>query len=295
MDLLSGSSLGAACALGSAFTWALNSLLARKLAPVLGSVAINAIRTTAGGVMLLGWVLASDGPRALAMSWTTFGLLALSIVIAICIGDNLFFESSRAVGLARAMTVSMTYPLVTTVLAATMLGEQITLREAAGALITLAGILLVVLGRRQIEETTGHWWLGIGGAVVVALAWGVSPIMMKVPLQELDAAAAQSVRLPVAAVLLWMTPWTRGAIGQLADGGRPALVQMAVLSVLTAVSSLLYVAGLKYAGIAIASILASVTPVFSIPLGAIFLGERLSRPAVLGVLVTIAGIIVLRS
>lgn len=295
MDPLSGSSLGAACALGSAFTWALNSLLARKLAPVLGSVAINAIRTTAGGVMLLGWVLASDGPRALVMSWTTFGLLALSIVIAICIGDNLFFEASRAVGLARAMTVSMTYPLVTTVLAATMLGEPITLREAAGALITLAGILLVVLGRRQVEETSGHWWFGIGGAVVVALAWGVSPIMMKVPLQELDAAAAQSVRLPIAAMLLWMTPWTRGALGHLAEGGRPALAQMAVLSVLTAVSSLLYVAGLKYAGIAIASILASVTPVFSIPLGAIFLGERLSRPAVLGVLVTIAGIIVLRS
>ena len=37
--------------------------------------------------------------------------------------------------------------------------------------------------------------------------------MMKAPLQEMDATAAQGVRLPVAAALLWVTPWARGAVG----------------------------------------------------------------------------------
>jgi len=54
------------------------------------------------------------------------------------------------------------------------------------------------------------------------------------------------------------------------------------------------VAGIKYAGVAMGSILSSVAPMFAIPLGAIFLGERLSLGAVLGVLVTIVGLAVLQ-
>lgn len=293
MDAL-GPGLGALCALGSALTWALNSLLARTLSPLFTSVAINAIRSTAGGVLLLSWVLAVEGPRALAMSWTTFGLLAMSIVVAVCVGDNLYFEAIREVGLARAMTISMTYPLVTTVLAALLLDEAITPRLVAGAVVTLAGILLIVAARQPAEELTGRWWFGVASAVVASLAWGVSPIFMKAPLQELGAAAAQGVRLPVAAVVLWLTPWTRGAVGRLATSGRGPRASMAALSVLTVLSSVLYVAGLKYAGVALASILSSVAPVFSIPLGVIFLGERLSRGAVLGVLVTLAGILIVQ-
>lgn len=293
MDAL-GPGLGALCALGSALTWALNSLLARTLAPAFTSVAINAIRSTVGGVLLLAWVVAVDGPGALVMSWTTFGLLALSIVVAVCVGDNVYFEAIREVGLARAMTISMTYPLVTTVLAALLLDEVITPRLVAGAVVTLAGILLIVAARQPAAEPTGRWRLGVGAAVLASVAWGVSPIFMKAPLEELGAAAAQGVRLPVAAALLWLTPWTRGAVGRLATGGPGMLARMAALSVLTVLSSVLYVAGLKYAGVALASILSSVAPVFSIPLGVIFLGERLSRGALLGVLVTLAGIVIVQ-
>jgi drug/metabolite transporter (DMT)-like permease len=97
----------------------------------------------------------------------------------------------------------------------------------------------------------------------------------------------------VAAALLWVTPWARGAVRQLVDGGHVIVTRMALLSVLTVFSSVMYVAGIKYAGVAIGSILSSVAPMFAIPLGVIFLHERLSPGAVLGILVTIVGVIVL--
>jgi drug/metabolite transporter (DMT)-like permease len=273
----------------------MTSLLARTLHPTLNSVSINAIRSTVAGILLLGWLLAVDGIRAMAaMSLTTFALLAFSIIIAVGIGDNVFFESSRSVGLARAMTIAMTYPLITTALAALLLGEAITVQVVLGALLTLAGIVLIVAGREHAGERHPRYWHGVAAAGLACVAWGISPILMKAPLQDMEAATAQGVRLPVAAALLWATPWARGSLGQLARAGQSAISRMALLSVLTVFSSVMYVAGIKYAGVAIGSILSSVAPMFAIPLGVIFLQERLSAGAVLGVLVTMAGVVVLQ-
>jgi drug/metabolite transporter (DMT)-like permease len=296
VDLLAPPAVGALCALGSAFTWAVTSLLARTLHPTLSFVAINAIRSTVAGVLVVAWVVTIDGVGALtSISAATFWLLALSIAIAVGIGDNLFFESSRTVGLARSMTIGMTYPLITTVLAAWVLDERITARVALGAVLTLAGILLIVMGRPHAAEARHeHYWRGVAAASLASLAWGVSPLMMKAPLEEMSATAAQGVRLPVAAAVLWVTPWARGAVSALIGGGRRVMARMAALSVLTVASSVLYVAGIKYAGVAIGSILSSVAPMFAIPLGIAFLGERLSPAALLGVAVTIMGVAVLQ-
>jgi drug/metabolite transporter (DMT)-like permease len=295
VDFLGPAGVGAVCALGSALTWALTSLLARTLHPTLNSVSINAIRSTVAGILLLAWILAADGTRAMTtMSGTTFVLLALSIIIAVGVGDNVFFESSRTVGLARAMTIAMTYPLITTALAALVLGETITLQVVLGACLTLAGIVLIVAGRERSGERHPRYWHGVAAAGLACVAWGISPILMKAPLEEMDAAAAQGVRLPVAAALLWATPWARGSLGQLVRAGPSMINRMALLSVLTVFSSVMYVAGIKYAGVAVGSILSSVAPMFAIPLGVVFLHERLSVGAILGVLVTLAGVVVLQ-
>jgi drug/metabolite transporter (DMT)-like permease len=110
--VISETTLGALAALGSAIAWAVTSLLARTLMTELSSVAVNAVRSSVGGVILVVWVLATDGSGAFtAISTRAWMFLALSIVVAIALGDTVFFESSRALGLARAMTISTTYPL----------------------------------------------------------------------------------------------------------------------------------------------------------------------------------------
>ena len=229
MSVLSEAGLGALYALGSAVTWAVISLQVRRLAPILNSVTINAVRTSLSGGFLLGWVLVTQGTaELLAISPTAFALLVLSIAIATGIGDTAFFESSRSIGLTRAMTVSTTYPLIAAVLAAVLLGQLV------------------------------------------------------------------SVRLPVAGALLALTPWARGGVARMRAGGRPLLVQMVVIGGLTIASSVLYVASIKHAGVAVATVLSSTAPMFAIPLGAMFLGERLTPRAVAGALVTVAGIAVLQ-
>ncbi|MBI4608126.1 MAG: DMT family transporter [Candidatus Rokubacteria bacterium] len=295
MPSLSAPWVGALAALGSALTWAVISFLVRTLSPAFNSVTLNAVRTTVGGGLLLLWIALTRGLGELAgVSPRNFALLAVSIAIATGLGDTVFFESTRTLGLARAMTVSMTYPLIAAILAAAILGEPITLRVAAGSLLTLGGLALIVSARGRESAAEARFWLGFATAALAALAWAVSVILLKAPLAELDATTAQAVRLPVAAALLWATPWTRGAAGQLRQSGAPVIRRMAWLGALTAASSVMFVAGVKYSGVAVATVLSSTAPMFAIPLGLFLLGERLVPAALLGSILTVAGIVVLQ-
>ena len=292
--VISETTLGALAALGSAIAWAVTSLLARTLMAQLGSVGVNAVRSTIGGVILVVWVLVTAGAGVFtAISASAWVLLTLSIVVAIALGDTVFFESTRALGLARAMTISTTYPLGAAAIAALFLDEPITLPIVAGALVTLGGLVLIVApwAERPPEE---RFWFGVGTAAVASFAWALSTVLVKPPLAEMDAVTAQAIRLPLASAFLWLLPWARGAPRALAGSGRSALCRILVLGVITSVSSVMFVAGVKHAGVAVASVLSSTAPMFAIPLAVAFLGERLTARAVVGVAVTVGGIVVLQ-
>lgn len=294
LSTISAPALGAACALGSAVTWAITSLIVRSLAPHVSAVTLNATRSVVAGGLLVGFVLATTGSGTFtAISPRAFWLMAGSIVAAISIGDTIFFESTRLLGLGRAMTIAMTYPAVSALLAWLFLDETLTPQLVAGTLLTLGGIALMVLPRaeRTPGEALGR---GVAAATLASLAWAVSVVFMKPALQEVDAVTAQAVRLPLAGALLWVTPWARGGVGALVASGRSVRWRVLLLSVLTAGSSVMFVAGLKYAGVTVSTVLSSTAPLFAIPLGWAFLGERLSVTAVLGGLVTVAGIVVLQ-
>lgn len=293
MTLHGDAALGVLGALGSACTWAVTSLLVRTLAPALNSVSVNAVRSTLAGILLLAWVVAAGGAGGLLVSPKTFLLLIVSIVTAIGIGDTVFFESSRRLGLARAMTVSMTYPLISTVLAAVFLGEIITLPIVAGSILTLVGLILIVTARDTQAVTGRAFWSGVATATLASVAWAISVVALKIPLAEMEATTAQAVRLPVAGALLWATPWAWGALDGMRNGGRATVGRVVALSVLTAASSVMFVAGVKYAGVAVTTVLSSTAPMFAIPLGVAFLGERLAPMAVAGTVVTVAGIAVM--
>lgn len=294
MIALPESTLGALFSLASALTWAVVSLLVRRLSGTLNSASINALRTLGAGVLLLGGVLAFGGAAALGrIGLVAFILLAGSVVLSGSIGDTVFFESARFLGLARAMTASMTYPMFSAILAAAYLDEAITPALVAGSLLTLGGLAVIVSVRPSEPYRPGHLWLGLASVQAASLCWAVGLIMLKVPLATVDATTAQAVRLPIAGLALFATPWVWGSLPTVRAAGPPLALLLGGLVVLTVGSSLLFVAGVKYAGVGVAAVLSSTAPMFALPLGALFLGERMTRTAALGTAMTIAGVAVL--
>ena len=180
LPVIAETTLGALASLGAAMAWAVTSLLARSLMPELNAATVNAVRSTIGGAILVVWVLTTAGLGAFTtISGGAWILLTLSIVIAIAIGDTVFFESSRALGLGRAMTISTTYPVGAAAIAAVFLGEPVTLPIALGTLVTLAGLVLIVApwAERAPEE---RFWFGVGTAAIASLAWAVSTVLVTV-------------------------------------------------------------------------------------------------------------------
>jgi len=286
--------VGMLCALGSAMSWSVTSLMVSALTPGIGSFTINAARTTLTAAIVIGWMLLAGGlDTVLTLSIGSLALLAVSIVLAIPIGDTIFFESAQRLGLGRAMTISMSYPVVAASLAALLLGERLSAPIVVGGLLTLAGLGLIVMARVE-PPGEPRPWRGVVEALLAALAWGVSVVALRVPLDEIDPVSAQAIRLPVGAVMLWVTPWALRGVPALLRGGWPLFVRLLALAALTAVSSVMYSASVKYAGVAVASVLSSTAPLFAVPLGIVFLNERLPALALLGAVVTVAGIVMLR-
>ena len=291
---ISSETVGVLCALGSAMAWSVTSLMVSALAPGIGTFTINAARTTLTAIIVVGWMLFAGGlepVRTLSASGLAF--LAVSIVLAVAIGDTIFFESAQRLGLGRAMTISMSYPVVAASLAALWLGERLSAAIVVGGLLTLGGLVLIVLARVE-PPGEPRPWRGVVEALVAALAWGVSVVALRVPLDEIDPVSAQAVRLPVGAAMLWVTPWALRGLPMLVRGGWPLFARLVALAAVTAVSAVMYGASVKYAGVAVAAVLSSTAPLFAVPLGIVFLGERLPLIALIGSAVTVAGIVVLR-
>jgi drug/metabolite transporter (DMT)-like permease len=90
--------------------------------------------------------------------------------------------------------------------------------------------------------------------------------------------------------VLWLTPWTKGAVRAIASIRPEEMRQLAAICLLTAASALLFAVGIKHGGVAVGAVLANTSPLFTIPLEILILRQRPSRRTMLGAAVTVGGI-----
>ena len=286
-----------ASALASALGWTLVSLVARDLTSQVPSLSLNIIRSAGASFILVPVAFALGDVASLAhVSWLAWGCLTVSVLAALGVGDTAFFESTKSLGLARAMTIATAgHPILASVFAFWWFGERITPTVAVGSLVTLGG-LAIILGERGAETPSAApegRRRGLGLALLAALAWAVSAALMKPPVEEIDPLTIQAVRLPGSALILWATPWARGTLRTLWAERRIVARRVVILSVLTAMSAVAYLAGLKYAGVALGTVLSSVSPLFALPIGLLAFGERVTWRATLGAVLAVTGIAIL--
>lgn len=272
--------------------WAGISVLVRQVPSSVGPLSLNIIRSAVGGLLLIPPVWATGGVAALARApaWILL-VLVFSVVTAFGIGDSLFFESARRIGVARALPVAMSYPLLTTVFAGLFLGERITPGLVAGAILTVLGVCLIGLASPEKARAPADARGGLGLALVASLAWAASAASLKPAADQLDPMTASAFRMLVAVLLLWPTPWGRGTWRSALGSGRAGRWRLLAIGILSAVTSVLFVAGIRWAGAAVAAVMTSTAPLFGIPLARLFLGERVSPQIALGAGLTVVGII----
>ena len=289
---MSDLALGIAGALGSAGTWALICILAQTLSGRLTSAGINAFRALVGGLIVFAGALAAGyGGEIVGMPlWVALTLWA-SILIGYAGGDTIFFLGMQILGVTRAHTLSMVHPLMSTVAGIVLFGESMTATRAAGILLVVGGVALIVTGHADGgAEASRTRRRGVWLVLIAAVAWTVGSVMLKPPLQVVSPVTATAIRSPLVGLVLWLTPWARGTwLAVRMTRGREA-VALAAICLLSAVSPVMYAFGIKHAGVAIGSVLATTSPLFTIPLEIAVLGRWPTRRTILGAVTTVLGI-----
>jgi drug/metabolite transporter (DMT)-like permease len=278
--------------LGCGLNWAVTSLVVRSLTGTFTPAGISAVRSTVGGAILIGAALAAGQARDMltAPLWVVLSLW-IAIVIAMALGDTLFFRSMDYLGVTRALTLSLLNPLLTTLTGTVFYGETMTLLRLVGIGLVIGGLCLIVSGKGgEGAAATRATRRGLALVCSAAAAWAVSATIQKPALLQIPVLAGSALRIPMAGLVLWLTPWTRGTLGALRSSTLRERRQLGTVCFLNAVGSGLFTVAIRYAGVAVGNVLASTSPLFALPLEVWLLKQRPSRRTVLGAVMAVTGI-----
>jgi drug/metabolite transporter (DMT)-like permease len=303
---------GALAALATAFACTFTAIAFEYAAKRIGSLVLNLLRLLVGFVFLgayclivRGSVLPLDEPLR---SWLWLGASGL---VGFVIGDLLLFQAFIDIGSRLAMLVYATAPAMTAVLGYLVLGERITLAGAGGMALTLAGIAIVVTGKRAAGRGNGGAAAAAGGrhrlrGAVLALGGAAGQagglILGKlgagagVATAAMDPFAGTQIRviagiLGFAVVILATRSW-KGVWAALKDRKAVAsLTAGAFFGPFLGVSLSLLAVTSGNAGVA--SAIMSIVPVLIIAPSAIIMKERPTAREILGSFIAVGGVFAL--
>jgi len=293
---------GEVYAIASAFLWALSSTLVKSQTEKISIVLMGALRTVPA--LLIYWsllVFTGKSGVLLELSLRSWAFLAGATVLGLVIGDLIYFESMKYIGLSRALPLSTTYPFFTIILAFSFLDERITWSIVGGAVLIVGGALLLAFPRgmrsaRQGIDTEARQsnLKGVTLALGAAALWGTSTVLLRQGLEGVEVTVANTVRLSILAPVLWVLAARRKELHTLGRYTRGEGLKTLGVVTLTGVigmslGTFAYLAAVQRAGAARTSVLTSAMPLFGVPFS-LLLGEKLTARAVMGTLLTISGV-----
>lgn len=287
-----GEFIGLVCAL----IWALNGLILRTQSYKIPPALMNAIRC--GVASVLFWILLpfeSSPLSFLQVPLREWALLIGSVIVGIVIGDTLYLSAIKELGVSRPLALVGTYPLTT------LLFEQLLLRHPVSRMFVL-GSCLVVVGviclsfRSRGEGSTFEGRpvrvrLGVFLSLSASLLWGLSTVMLQPAIVHLTAIQANSIRMPLVALMLYLTRYWTGPVVSLRQVDRRSLLIVAGTGILgMGLGSFLFLMAIDLVGPAKTATLSSASPIFGMTMAVIFLKEELTFRVVLGVALCMAGV-----
>lgn len=290
--------LGELSALLTAFLWSVTSMLFAAATIRIGSVQLNVSRQLIAIIILSMLIFPFQIEYSLSGSQIFY--LAISGLFGLAFGDSFLFKAYQQIGARVSMLIMSSAPIMSAILAYFILDEIIYIWGIVGMLITIGGIALVVLERKESNSSTKKFnYLGIFFGFLGAAGQGIALIFAKLAFNEgsINGLVATIVRLISSIIIL--LPITL-LFGKFKNPVKVFKSDTKALSltiggsiagpVLGITFSLIAIANAK---VGIAATIMGTVPVIMLPLVKYFYKEELSWRAILGALITVAGVAIL--
>ena len=290
-ELLIGSLIGL---LGSAL-YGLSVVVYRSQADEIGPVAVSSYKMWVALPFMAVMVLILPGFDSIFLPLSVIAILGTSVTLGAVIGDTIYLWSQERIGVSYAFPIAMSFPIMTYFLTVIFLSEPPVLSRLAGAIIAVVGVILISneqnRNQKDIEKPRKLDLWGIAGALMTAILYAVGTTMLQVGIEGVDPISGSFVRVlfgSIAFVPIF-------AVARFQGKARPTK-QVTIRVIIAgffgmAVGSLLYVTAVASVGAAIMSVISATAPLFAIPVSILFLKEKLTLVAVVGILATLAGIV----
>jgi len=196
--LISSGMYGELAALATATFWTITALAFELASKKVGSLAVNLFRMVFALIFLSlfnyfnrGFLFPTD---ASLFSWKW---LALSGLVGFVLGDYFLFKAYQLINSRIAMLVMTLVPPITAVSGWLLLGEVLKPIEIAGMVLTMGGISLAIVSRKQGKGKLrlSYPLKGILFALIGAIGQAIGLVLSKYGMQEYDAFASTQIRI----------------------------------------------------------------------------------------------------
>jgi drug/metabolite transporter (DMT)-like permease len=257
----------------AALCWAVGSIFSANASSRMGAFAFTRWRLFFALTIL--WALAAFTGQWRSLDGPAVGLLAISGLIGIFIGDTALFACMNRLGPRRSGVIFATHALFSAVLAWLFLGETLLGWTLLGSGLLVSGVMVAIAWGRRLDErhawedTRGALMSGVLLGLLAALCQSLATLMIK-PLMTtgIDPVAASAVRTSASFLAHLLLLWS---------GFRLSKVQQALTfetlrntwasaAVAMALGMTLILAALRNGQANLVGILSSLTPVLLLPL-----------------------------
>ncbi len=290
--------LGEISALITAFLWSGTSIAFTAASTRIGSLQLNINRMLLALILLFLTIIV--GNINYSISYLQIYFLVLSGIAGLVLGDTFLFKAFQYIGARVGMIIMAFVPAISTILALIFLDETISLGGLLGMLITLSGIFIVIIEKKEIHHTKVKTnKLGIFYGFLGALGQASGLIFAKLAFVEgnINGFVATFVRISSSvAIMLIVALAVRRYKNpvKIYSKDTKALAATIIGTILGPFLGITFsLISIEYTKVGIASTLMAMVPVIMLPLVKFYYKERLNWRAIAGAFMAVGGVAIL--
>lgn len=293
--------IGELMALGAALSFSLASTTYTLAGRKFGASASMALSLVFSLIFLLPLHQALYGELfPMAASGGRWLVLGASSLAGFVMSALFLLRAFQAIGPRLTMLIGATSPIFAAILAWLLLGQSLPPYAVLGIALVLGGVITVVSSdaQKSLQSQNPDYRRGLLMALAAAVLQGTSFVLMSEGVADnFPVLSASIMRTVFALAVLWLLIALRGKLGRnlrlIVDQPR-ALLLIALASFTGPVlGATLVLASLQFTSVGISSTLTGTTPILMIPIGFLVFGEHITRRAIGGTCLAVAGVALL--
>ena len=241
-------------------------------------------------VLVFAWVIALISGGINSISEITVKNLCFLIVSGFFTGASwlCYFRALQTGDVNKVVPVDKSSTILTVILAFIILGEPISWFHGICVAFMAVGIYLMIEkksddGDKEVKKT----WLIY--AVLSAVFAALTSILGKIGITDVESNAGTMIRTAVVLVMSWLMVFVTGKGGELRDISPKELTFICLSGVATGASWLCYYKALQDGLASVVVPIDKLSILITVAFSYFVFGERLSRKAVLGLIMMVAG------